>query len=121
MDIAIHSNLLSQPDFAQDWQFLTHSSDFKLNNVPNTGQVEQYVNGKQLACPMPLLKLKMALRQMAIGNYVYVTATDPNSQKDIGAFCLHAGHTVLASLVQPADQGNDNKDTIFHLLITKNC
>lgn len=108
-----HSTLQNQADFSQDWQNFSHIfSDF-----PATGQVERYVNGKRLACPMPLLKLKVALRDTQIGNHVYVTATDPNSQTDIGAFCRHMGHRLVS-----VSQVNDgNQDTIFHLLITKNC
>lgn len=44
---------------------------------------------------MPLLKLKMALRSLNIGDCVYLTATDPNSEHDIGAFCRHTGHSLV--------------------------
>lgn len=127
MDIAINPELLSQPDFIQDWQFGAQSPVFQQFEKIQPSQIEQYVNGKHLACPMPLLKLKMALRQTAIGNHVYVTATDPNSQKDIGAYCQHAGYAfVFDKQAHPeasddARKTSDNKDTIFHLLITKNC
>lgn len=112
-------NIVTDADFYQDWslaQFIT---------LPNTGEVEQYVNGKNLACPMPLLKLKMALKTTAIGNHVYVTATDPNSQHDIGAFCQHAGHTLVSSITDSrcsdtTNNSDNSVDTIFHLLITKN-
>ncbi|MFO1383061.1 MAG: hypothetical protein U1E92_06135 [Moraxella osloensis] len=35
----------------------------------------------------------MALKKTALGHAVYVTATDPNSKRDIAAFCQHAGYT----------------------------
>lgn len=101
---AISPDLL-QPAFIQDWQ----QANFRVTD--DSGLVEQYVDGKGLACPMPLLKLKMALKHTKVGNHVYVTATDPNSQQDIGAFCRHAGHGLITH----------QTDTIFHLFITKNC
>lgn len=110
----VNPTLLNQPEFSRDWQIFNQI----FAELPSTGQVEQYVNGKQLACPMPLLKLKMALRDTPIGSHIYVTATDPNSQTDIGAFCQHMGYPLL-SHAQTTPHGS--QDTIFHLLITKNC
>lgn len=110
----IAENLIALPNFEQDWglaQFnepLTENpTDTELNDLI----VAQYVDGKGLACPMPLLKLKMALKQTQMGHAVYVSATDPNSRHDIGAFCRHMGYGLFAG----------QTDTIFHLLITKNC
>lgn len=138
MTFTIATNVQQQPEFHQDWQhFLSiiddksELSDIQLSDIELSDielrDIQQYVNGKQLACPMPLLKLKMALKHTAIGNQVYVTATDPNSEKDIGAFCRHVGHelTVVRQLPhseQSSDEQSDQQqDTIFHLLITKNC
>lgn len=42
------------------------------------------VDARHLACPMPLLKAKLALRQ---SDAVYVVASDPHSADDLGAFC----------------------------------
>lgn len=128
MTFTIATNVQQQPEFHQDWQhFLSIIDDKSELSDIQLSDIQQYVNGKQLACPMPLLKLKMALKNTAIGNQVYVTATDPNSEKDIGAFCRHVGHqlTVVRQLPhseQSSDQQSDQQqDTIFHLLITKNC
>ena len=93
-----------------------------LGEVPHTG-VLHYVDAKGLACPMPLLKLKMALRSLNIGDCVYLTATDPNSEHDIGAFCRHTGHSLvnIATPIVALTHLDKNTDTIFHLIITKNC
>ena len=45
------------------------------------------VDGRGLACPLPLLKTKVALRGVPSGESLYVVATDPNSRADIAAFC----------------------------------
>lgn len=99
--------LTQDPDFQQDWASLDTQS------LP-TITITQYVNAKHLACPMPLLKLKMALKTTAIGDSVYVTATDSNSQQDIGAFCQHLGYPLWTTTM------DSDSATIFHLLITKN-
>lgn len=106
--VCIEPALQAQPNFTQDWQ----AASFSLLEDDHTDCViAHYVDGKGLACPMPLLKLKMALKNTEVGKSVYVTATDPNSLHDIGAFCRHTGHGLVAH----------QADTIFHLLITKNC
>lgn len=96
----------------QDWAQL-HDPKNTCQPLPSI-LPSHYVNAKNLACPMPLLKLKMALKTTAIGDSVYVTATDPNSQQDIGAFCQHLDYPLWTTTT------DSDSATIFHLLITKN-
>ncbi|MGP5231367.1 sulfurtransferase TusA family protein [Psychrobacter celer] len=105
-------------------------SDTPLDMTPPRLTIKKLVDGRGLACPMPLLKTKVALREVAAGESLYVVATDPNSQADIAAFCRQSQQTdsaVPLSLSvhevthQPA---NDDKsvahfDTIYHFIITK--
>ncbi|MDE2419964.1 MAG: sulfurtransferase TusA family protein [Gammaproteobacteria bacterium] len=44
-----------------------------------------------LHCPMPLLKLKMALRNHTDGTPIRLISTDPMSQQDIKRYCEIAG------------------------------
>jgi tRNA 2-thiouridine synthesizing protein A len=44
-----------------------------------------------LHCPMPLLKLKMALRNHTDKNFIRLISTDPMSQQDIKKYCEIAG------------------------------
>ena len=114
--ITLNPALLSDDAFCQDWGLFQSDA----HNNPNIdAQIEHYVNGKRLACPMPLLKLKMALKKTALGHAVYVTATDPNSKRDIAAFCQHAGYTLVQhTSITPSE---NTTDTIFHSIITKSC
>jgi tRNA 2-thiouridine synthesizing protein A len=48
-----------------------------------------------LACPMPLLKAKLALNGLGSGQVLKVTATDPGSQRDFHSFARLAGHALL--------------------------
>ena len=48
-----------------------------------------------LMCPLPLLKLKQALKSLESGQTVSVTATDPASLLDFGVYLEQAGHALL--------------------------
>lgn len=92
-----------------------------------TLDIKRFVDGRGLACPMPLLKTKVALRDVAIGESLYVVATDANSQADIAAFCRQNQQANPLLLVvnsvtkqQPvASSSSQHFDTIYHFIITK--
>lgn len=50
-----------------------------------------------LNCPMPLLKAKKALNDMAPGELLRVLATDPGSVRDFEVFSRQSGHELLQS------------------------
>ena len=102
-------------EFSNDWENFVQSSLAISWSKPVT--IAQYVNGKSLACPMPLLKLKMALKNTAIGDSVYLTATDANSCHDIGAFCRHLGYDFSSIAVENAML--EPTATVFHILVQK--
>ena len=52
---------------------------------------------KGLACPLPVLRAKKAMREVGPGEVLEVHATDPGSVKDFEAFCETTGHTLVAS------------------------
>lgn len=92
--------------------------------------IKNWVDGRGLACPMPLLKTKVALREVAAGESLYVVATDPNSQADITAFCRQSQQADTANKLSLTvnnvtnQQLTDSKssqhfDTIYHFIITK--
>ena len=53
------------------------------------------VDATGLLCPLPLLRLKKALAEIADGEIVKVIATDPAAHLDIGVFCDQTGHCIL--------------------------
>ena len=109
----------------------------KLNDSAGLAQatiiIKDMVDGRGLACPMPLLKTKVALRHVAAGESLYVVATDPNSQADITAFCEQSQKTdtvnPLLLVINQATAANSEEttatkskysvDTIYHFIITK--
>ncbi len=52
---------------------------------------------KGLRCPLPVLKARKALRDVAPGGVLRVLATDPGAVKDFEAFCKTTGNRLLAS------------------------
>lgn len=52
---------------------------------------------RQLACPLPILRAKKALAQMASGQVLRVVATDKGAPKDFADFCGKTGNTLLSS------------------------
>ncbi|WP_296244058.1 MULTISPECIES: sulfurtransferase TusA family protein [unclassified Psychrobacter] len=113
------------------------TDDFNLNDNVNWKKpiiiIKNMVDGRGLACPMPLLKTKVALRDVTVGESLYVVATDPNSQADISAFCQQSQQTeainpLLLVVNQTTASGSESGssthskkvvDTIYHFIITK--
>ena len=104
----------------------SHNAD--VNHQPIV--IKRFVDGRGLACPMPLLKAKVGLRDVANGESLYVVATDANSQADITAFCRQSQQTnaqnqlVLTVNRDTNEQSTDDSltqhfDTIYHFIITK--
>jgi tRNA 2-thiouridine synthesizing protein A len=48
------------------------------------------------SCPLPVLKTKLALRDLASGDILRVLATDPMAVVDLRAYCARTGHELLA-------------------------
>ena len=92
-----------------------------LESIEPNLNITAVIDGRGWACPMPLLKTKVALRSMQVGESVYVLATDPNSETDLAAFCQQMGlKLALSTQTAPSTSSSLEKlDTIFHLFITK--
>ncbi len=52
----------------------------------------QLLDARGLACPLPAIKAKAALAELAPGESLVVLATDPEAPVDIGALAAAAGH-----------------------------
>jgi tRNA 2-thiouridine synthesizing protein A len=50
-----------------------------------------------LLCPLPVLKARKALKEMAAGEVLEVLATDPGAVKDFAAFCRTTGYELVGS------------------------
>jgi len=61
-----------------------------------------------LSCPLPIVKTKKALNDMAPGQVLRVIATDPGSVADMAAFAEQTGNDLL-------QQGTEDKKYVFFL------
>lgn len=48
-----------------------------------------------LLCPLPVLKARKRLTQLATGQVLRLRATDPAAVVDVPHFCAEAGHSLL--------------------------
>lgn len=62
-------------------------------NAPATHSLD----ARGLNCPLPILRTKKALSELATGETLAVISTDPGSLKDMHAFCKQTGHELVSS------------------------
>ena len=70
--------------------------------------VYKELDTRGLNCPLPILKAKKALAEMARGELLRVVSTDPGSMRDFQAFARQTGN----DLVEQTGDGNE----FVHLL-----
>lgn len=57
--------------------------------------VDKEIDTRGLNCPLPILRAKKALADMASGTVLKVVATDPGSVRDFQAFAKQTGNELL--------------------------
>lgn len=72
---------------------------------------EQTLDATGLICPLPVLKAKKAIRDVAVGQRLTILATDPGAEDDMVAFCHVTGHTLV--------EAGREEDGIFRFLIER--
>lgn len=55
------------------------------------------LDARRLLCPLPVIRTQNAMKTLAPGDILAVTATDPGVLQDIPAWCRINGHRVLSS------------------------
>ena len=73
-----------------------------------TMRIDKEVDARGLNCPLPILRAKKALAEMASGQLLKVVATDTGSLRDFQAFARQTGN----ELVEQQTVG----DTYVHVL-----
>ncbi len=81
-----------------------------MNISELTEPVARDIDATDLACPLPLLRTKLALAALDSGERLRVVATDPGSFRDIPGFCKVSGHKVLSA---------EQRDGRYYYLIEK--
>jgi len=65
---------------------------------------------KGLLCPMPVVKLAQAIKQIQVGELVEAIATDPGVMADIPAWARTSGHEVVSL---------EKQDKVFKFVVKK--
>jgi len=84
------------------------------NRLPSITQWRQHMEFNKefdatgMACPLPIVKTKKALADMASGQVLRVIATDPGSVCDMAAFAEQTGNVLL-------EQGTEGGKHVFYL------
>lgn len=72
------------------------------------------LDARGLNCPLPILRAKKALNDMATGQILRVVTTDPGSVRDFNAFALQTGNELVSSTETDSSAGG--KEFEFHLI-----
>jgi tRNA 2-thiouridine synthesizing protein A len=56
---------------------------------------EMILDAKGLSCPLPVLKARRAMQDLAAGDILEVHSTDPGSVRDFPNFCEAGGHRLM--------------------------
>lgn len=62
-------------------------------------QVDKVLDVTGLLCPLPVIKLSKAMKEVEIGQVVEMQATDPGSQPDMDAWIKNTGHELVDATV----------------------
>ncbi len=71
---------------------------------------DQYLDARDLSCPLPLLKAKQCLNNLSSGQVLFVQTTDPGSWKDFASYAKLSKHTLLSC---------EQSDNSFNFLLRK--
>ena len=71
-------------------------------------EVNRDLDTRGLNCPLPILKAKKALADMATGEVLRVVSTDPGSMRDFQAFARQTGNELV--------EQNSSGDEFIHVL-----
>ncbi|MCL2344369.1 MAG: sulfurtransferase TusA family protein [Desulfobulbus sp.] len=73
-------------------------------------QFDRDLDVKGLNCPLPILRTKKALAEMASGQVLRVQATDPGAQKDFPAFAKQTGNALI---------GQQEENSVFEFFLKR--
>ena len=72
--------------------------------------VDRNLDCKGMLCPMPIVKLAKAIRELESGQVILLEATDPGAVPDVEAWSKNTGHPLLS---------HDRVDNVMRFWIQK--
>jgi len=61
----------------------------------STDEIDKAIDLRGMECPLPVIKTKLALKELAEGQILQVSTTDPMSVVDLRVFCMRSGNELL--------------------------
>jgi len=101
--------VITDSTFLDDWAEFMRKQLIKVENVARS------LDLTGLECPLPVLKTKKALSEMASGEVLHATTTDPMSVVDFRVFCERSGHV----LHQIEESDGSDAEAYFEFLIER--
>jgi tRNA 2-thiouridine synthesizing protein A len=74
-------------------------------------EIKLTLDCKGLSCPMPMMKLAKAMKELNSGEVLEMLGTDPGTKSDLPKWCEKTGNTML--------EGGDLGGGVFRYLIKK--
>lgn len=59
--------------------------------------VDKVLDASGLNCPLPILRAKKAIGELASGQVLQVISTDPGSVNDFASFCNQTGNALVST------------------------
>ena len=79
---------------------LMHNDSTKIDSLKVGLSADVEMNLTGMKCPLPVLKARRQINQMAPRSVLKVTADDPAAPLDFEHFCHTGGHDLLSSTEQ---------------------
>jgi tRNA 2-thiouridine synthesizing protein A len=73
-------------------------------------KITQTLDLKGLLCPMPVVKMAKAIKEVEVGNIIEAFATDPGVMADIPAWCRTTGNELVTL---------EKQDKQFHFIVRR--
>ena len=77
-----------------------HSDSTKIDSCDDVMTADVELNLTGMKCPLPVLKARRQINQMAPRSVLKITADDPAAPLDFEHFCNMGGHDLLSSTEQ---------------------
>jgi len=74
-------------------------------------EIKKTLDTRGLSCPMPIMKLAKAIKEINSGEILEMLGTDPGSKSDLPKWCEKTGHTLL--------EATELEGGVFRFLIQK--
>jgi tRNA 2-thiouridine synthesizing protein A len=71
-------------------------------------KIDKYLDTTGLLCPEPVMLLHKAMREIAAGEIIEMTASDPSTTRDVPKFCHFLKHDLL-------EQSERDKTYVYYL------